>query len=89
MLRIYLVGLVVLGAAIVLNAAMARLGVLGWYDFLLNLQREGLRDGMRLRVLDAGWLFVGYPLMLGLAAALASHVADRVMQTVGVPLGLR
>lgn len=78
MLRLYLAGLIVLLAAIVLNVAVARAGVLGWYDFLLQIQRVGLREGIQVRTIDAVWLFFGYPFLLGLAAAGALKLGDLV-----------
>jgi hypothetical protein len=78
MLRLYLAGLVVLGAAIVLNVVVSRLGVLGWYDFLLQLQRLGVREGVQIRAVDALWLFVGYPFLLGLAAAGALKIGELI-----------
>jgi hypothetical protein len=78
MLRLYVAGLIVLLAAIVLNVVVARTGVLGWYDFLLQIQRVGLREGIQVRTIDAVWLFVGYPFLLGLAAAGALKLGDLV-----------
>jgi hypothetical protein len=80
MLRIYLMGLVILGIAIVLNGVVNRLGILGWYDFLLALGEAERRAHLKLRLIDGLWLFLLYPALLGAAAVMA----DRVLGAVGI-----
>ena len=80
LLRIYLMVLVILVAAIFLNGIVNRLGILGWYDFLLALVDPESRANLRLRLIDALWLFVAYPAFLGAAAV----VADRALGAAGI-----
>lgn len=62
-LRIYFAGLVILGAALLLNAFAYRVKVKTWYDFAKKPKHT--------RAVDYAWLFVFYPFCLGLAGALA------------------
>jgi hypothetical protein len=74
MLRIYLLGLAILAVAILLNALVNRLGIMGWYDFLLALGRPDTRAGLKIRLVDGLWLFVLYPALLGGTAVLAERM---------------
>ena len=65
MLKVFMIGWVVLLAAIILNVAVQRLGIMGWYDFLLRLSNEGVKLFPQMRIIDYSWLFVVYPLLLG------------------------
>ena len=58
MLKIYLTGIVILVSAIVLNILAGLLGIVGWYDFLTGLMRDGKLFLRQLGVLDYAWLFV-------------------------------
>lgn len=60
MLLIFVLGVGVLVGALALNAVASAFGLLSWYDFLKN---PGAAD-----VLSYLWLFVLYPLGLGLVA---------------------
>jgi hypothetical protein len=65
MLKVFMVGWVVLLAAIILNVAVQRMGIMGWYDFLLRLPIEGKKLFPQMRIIDYAWLFLVYPLLLG------------------------
>ena len=74
MLKIYLTGIVILVSAIVLNILAGLLGIVGWYDFLTGLMRDGKLFLRQLGVLDYAWLFVLYPAFLGLTTLLADRL---------------
>lgn len=65
-IKIYFTGIVILVVAIGANIIASYLGFKTWYDFL-----EGLGNGLSLSILDILWLFILYPLILGLSIELA------------------
>jgi len=74
MFRIYCLGVILLLAAIFLNAVILKLGIMGWYEFLGKLQAEGKKTFASMRPVDYAWLFLAYPLLLGLAC----HLGDKL-----------
>ena len=74
MFRIYCLGVILLVAAIFLNAVILKLGIMGWYEFLGKLQAEGKKTFASMRLADYIWLFLAYPLLLGLAC----HLGDKL-----------
>ncbi|MFM2138719.1 MAG: hypothetical protein RJA57_1026 [Bacteroidota bacterium] len=65
MIRIYVAGLVILVSAIALNLLAQQLSVMGWYEFLTRLQKEGKQLFRSMKAVDPLWLFLIYPLLLG------------------------
>lgn len=57
---IFLVGLAILVAALLLNFIANKLGILTWYDFVSSPSKA--------RFIDYIWLFVLYPFLLGATA---------------------
>ena len=74
MAKTYLTGFFILIAAILFNGIIARLGITGWYEFLTGLSEKGSAVVSRLRIIDWLWLFVFYPLLLGLSAVLGEKI---------------
>lgn len=66
-LKIFAAGWLILLAAILFNALAAWLGLMSWYDFLSRLGKEGEAVSRPIRFFDLAWLFLGYPLLLGIA----------------------
>jgi hypothetical protein len=70
MFRIFLAGWSVLLVAIVVNTVAAWLGIATWYSYLRSVSHDGFVRASR----EAGWswlfLYVVYPVVLGLAASL-------------------
>jgi hypothetical protein len=65
MIKIYIIGLVILGIAIVLNGLAAKIGILSWYDYLkLIMDKNG---SIPIRWIDYSWLYFVYPFLLGTA----------------------
>lgn len=71
MLKIYIVGLIILVAAIVFNVVSSKLNIIGWYDFLTKLVAQGNATFSQLKLIDYLWLFLLYPFLLGLTCKLA------------------
>jgi hypothetical protein len=66
MLKLYIIGLAILVTAILANFLAAKLGLLSWYDFLNLLSDKGGEAFKKVKFLDYLWLFILYPLALGL-----------------------
>ena len=71
MLKIYIVGLIILVAAIVFNVVSSKINIIGWYDFLTKLVTQGNATFSQLKFIDYLWLFLLYPFLLGLTCKLA------------------
>ena len=67
MIRIYVIGVCILIIAIIANGIAIKLGLKTWYDFLGLLTENGFAVFKSLSLLDYVWLFVLYPLCLGIA----------------------
>lgn len=65
MIKMFFIGWAILVVAIILNGVIAKVGVLGWYDFINLLVTKGSQAFADLRMVDYGWLFVAYPMFLG------------------------
>ncbi|MBM3441822.1 MAG: hypothetical protein FJX89_03875 [Bacteroidetes bacterium] len=77
--RSWTAGMVVLVGAIACNLLVQGWRVMGWYEFLSALSREGSPVFSRLRWVDAAWLFVLYPLLLGLFARAGLWLSARIL----------
>lgn len=67
--QIFLIGLIVLGGALLLNGFANVLGLKTWYDFVQSVQNTSFWSLL--------WLFVAYPLMLGVLAYIAMKLVVR------------
>ncbi|MFZ9878174.1 MAG: DUF7672 family protein, partial [Chitinophagaceae bacterium] len=65
MIKIYIIGLVILGIAIILNGLAAKIGILSWYDYLKLITNKN--DSTPIRWFDYAWLYMIYPFLLGVA----------------------
>jgi hypothetical protein len=71
LLKIYLSGLAVLAAAVVLNLLAAWLRLETWYSFLNMVSEEGFVPALQsMNLFDYFFLLLIYPGLLGLAAYL-------------------
>lgn len=68
--KLFIVGWVVLIAAILANLLAAMLGLKSWYDFIALFNEHGKRGFSMLNFFDYVWLFLLYPSLLGGAAVL-------------------
>ncbi|MFZ9171504.1 MAG: DUF7672 family protein [Sediminibacterium sp.] len=71
MIKIYILGLVVLVSAILFNGLASKLNLVSWYDFLNRAIASGSKVWQTLRFVDLLWLFIVYPMLLGLSCKLA------------------
>jgi hypothetical protein len=63
MLRIYIIGVFILLIAIICNGLVSKLGIASWYDFLSSFSKN---ESNNFNFFDYIWLFLIYPLSLGL-----------------------
>jgi hypothetical protein len=71
MIRVYFIGLFILITAIIANVIAAKLQLKSWYALLDGLANSSsLSDLLTLK--DILWLFILYPLILGLGAVVAN-----------------
>lgn len=66
--RVFLIGWIVLGVALILNGLASLIGLTGWYQFT---------QGKLVSFFDILWLFIFYPALLGLTAFLAAFRLGR------------
>jgi hypothetical protein len=74
MIRLYVIGIAILLVAILANGIAIKLGFKTWYDFLGLLNQNGIRG---IKILGSGdyiWLFIIYPLCLGIAYWLGDKI---------------
>ncbi len=68
--KIYLAGMVILLAAILLNLLASALKLATWYTFLNLVSQQGLSPALHsLKATDILFLFLIYPFLLGLSAS--------------------
>ena len=73
MIRIYFIGLFILITAIVANILAVKLQLKSWYD-LLNGLANSKSYWELITFKDSLWLFLVYPLVLGLGAVFANFI---------------
>ena len=66
MLKLYIIGISILVVAIFANFLAAKLGLLTWYDFLKSISEKGFQSVTSAGLVNLLWLFILYPLSLGL-----------------------
>lgn len=71
MLKMYIVGIIILVAAIFFNVVSSKFNIMGWYDFLTKLVNQGNVTFSQMKAVDYIWLFFLYPFLLGLTCKLA------------------
>ena len=76
MMRLYIIGLTILIVAILANGLILQLGMTSWYDFIALLSKSGSKAFSKLSIIDYLWLFIGYPLVLGLGYWIGEKIYD-------------
>ena len=79
MLRLYIIGLCILIIAILANGIIIKLGLKSWYDFIEWISNEGRTAFSKLSYLDYVWLFIGYPLVLGIGYVLGDKIYHLIL----------
>jgi hypothetical protein len=78
MLRLYIIGIAILIIAILANGLVLKLGITSWYDFINRLSDNGLSAFKKITIIDYLWLFIGYPLVLGLGYWLGAYLYKQI-----------
>ena len=73
MLRIYVIGLSILFVAIIANFFAKIIGISTWYDFIKSFSEQSSKN---FSILNYLWLFIIYPLILGLGYILGDSVSN-------------
>ncbi len=72
MLKYYLYGWLILGAAIITNGLARQWGITTWYDYLAHISRAGFKTStLALQPAEIIFLFFLYPGILGFIVGLA------------------
>ena len=66
MIRLYCIGISILIVAILANFIIGKIGLVSWNVFLNYLGYKESFVIKQIRIIDYIWLFIGYPLILGL-----------------------
>jgi hypothetical protein len=75
LLKLFLIGIIILVGAILINALAALLNLATWYSFLSTLARDGLLPGLKnTPILSLIFLFLLYPFSLGCLAYLGLRI---------------
>ena len=74
MVKLYIIGISILLVVIIANAVAIKIGLKSWYDFIQLLSDIGLSAFRELNLWDYFWLFLGYPLTLGLGYLLGAKL---------------
>ena len=73
-LKCFVAGWVVLVVAMLANALAAAFNLLSWYDMVKRMQQHGATAISDAGVVNLLWLFLFYPLLLGIAAWLGIYL---------------
>ena len=66
MLRLYIIGVFILLIAIIANIIIGKIGLSTWYDFGPQFFKRGFVVMGEVGVISCIWLFVLYPIILGI-----------------------
>ena len=76
MIKVYIIGLCVLVIAIVVNVIVGKLGISTWYDFGTIFYQKGFEAMKEVGFISCLWLFVFYPLFLGLGYVIGLKIYE-------------
>ena len=68
--KIFIIGIIILIAALIINSLATKIGALTWYDFLKETQKVAWYQYL--------WLLIGYPFLLGLSAYFGKSLLDKI-----------
>jgi uncharacterized protein YneF (UPF0154 family) len=77
MVRLYIIGVSILLVAIICNFIVSKIGIASWYDFLENIAKN---EPNNLSLIDYLWLFLLYPLCLGLGYLLGDYISNLIFR---------
>lgn len=77
-MKTYFTGILILIGAIIVNSLATALNLPSWYSFLQKTSIGGfIEQAFRMPFMSALWLLIGYPLVLGFLAKIATHLIDK------------
>jgi len=74
MLRIYIIGISILLIAIAINIIAKYFNVITWYEFISLLSIEGMLIFRKVGFINYIYLFIIYPMLLGLGYKLGNKI---------------
>tara|TARA_B100001142_G_scaffold329907_1_gene395035 strand:+ start:9211 stop:9447 length:237 start_codon:yes stop_codon:yes gene_type:complete len=74
MLRIYIIGVCILLIAIIANIIVGKFGISTWYDFGSQFFKRGFLVIKEVGLFNSIWLFIAYPLVLGLGYIIGDKI---------------
>jgi len=77
MIRLYVIGISILITAIMCNFVISKLGIASWYDFLNSFTKN---EPNNYNFFDYIWLFIIYPLFLGLGYCIGDLVFNHFIK---------
>jgi uncharacterized protein YneF (UPF0154 family) len=77
MVRLYIIGVSILLVAIICNFIVSKIGIASWYDFLENIAKN---EPNNFSLIDYLWLFLLYPLCLGLGYLLGDYISNLIFR---------
>ena len=77
MVRLYIIGVSILLVAIICNFIVSKIGIASWYDFLEDIAKN---EPNNLSLIDYIWLFLLYPLCLGLGYLLGDYISNLIFR---------
>lgn len=77
-MKTYFTGILILIGAIIVNSLATAFNLPSWYAFLQKTSIGGfIEQAFRMPFISALWLLIGYPLILGFLAKIATNLVDR------------
>ena len=77
---IFIAGFLILIGAILINFLAKTIGLITWYDLLINFTNSGLKEISKVSFLSFIFLFVIYPYLLGLIGYLSIAFLKKIMK---------
>jgi hypothetical protein len=69
LLTMFLLGILILLGAIIINVVASLLGIIGWYSYIDMIRAEGFLSATKnVGILSILFMYIIYPLLLGLIA---------------------
>ena len=78
--QIFLVGLAILAGAILINSIANYFSISTWYSFASSINEAGFFQAFKNEGFDLIWLFLIYPLLLGLIGYYMTNYMSRYCQ---------
>ena len=80
MVKLYIIGITILIIAILANVLANRLSIMTWYDFLNRIADQGIGSIKTIGILNGIWLFILYPLTLGIGYWVGAKICAFILR---------